>query len=246
MHVLVGQANKITDRLRKIADNLPFTGTALALIWRDSDGQYWNQSLSQWQVAAAYNSGPVHKGQGVFEYQVIAAAFAGMDGDNIRWVLTDNTAEASVTVISQGGTAKVLDGEALVRTTWTDQLATDLDSLGSAPTAAVIADAVWDELRADHTDAGSFGESIQDVLGSPANIADAVWDELSTGHVAAGSMGLFMRDLRWAAYNRRKVDTPTNTEHLYEDDGNTDHQVWDLKDSGGNPTSTDVFEKVPQ
>lgn len=32
---------------------------------------------------------------------------------------------------------------------------------GSAPTAAAIADAVWDEARADHQAAGSFGQSLQ-------------------------------------------------------------------------------------
>lgn len=32
---------------------------------------------------------------------------------------------------------------------------------GSAPTAAQVADAVWDELRADHVAAGSFGEGVK-------------------------------------------------------------------------------------
>jgi hypothetical protein len=36
------------------------------------------------------------------------------------------------------------------------------DIAGTAPTAAAVADAVWDEAQADHTTAGSMGESLND------------------------------------------------------------------------------------
>jgi hypothetical protein len=52
------------------------------------------------------------------------------------------------------------------------------------PTAAANADAVWDEARADHTTAGSFGE-----VETSADIADAVWDEALAGHSGVGSAG---------------------------------------------------------
>jgi len=69
----------------------------------------------------------------------------------------------------------------------------------NAPSAAVIADAVWDEAKSGHVSAGSFGEEEQahalsseiTALNDPsaAVIADAVWDEAKAGHVAAGSFG---------------------------------------------------------
>lgn len=87
------------------------------------------------------------------------------------------------------------------------------------PTAAAIADAVWDEAKAGHTTSSTFGKILQDLettLGTVASnvaavltdtdttipaliaglndpaaaaIADAVWDELLSGHVIAGSAG---------------------------------------------------------
>ena len=59
------------------------------------------------------------------------------------------------------------------------------------PTAAAIADAVWDEPNADHLIAGSTGLNLSNAGGaaSPSTIADAVWDELRGGHTAAGSYG---------------------------------------------------------
>lgn len=66
---------------------------------------------------------------------------------------------------------------------------------GSAPTAADIADAVWEEAIADHSGtAGSTAEALADAggAGTPptaGEVADAVWDEARADHVAAGSFG---------------------------------------------------------
>lgn len=54
---------------------------------------------------------------------------------------------------------------------------------GSAPTAAAIADAVWDEARADHTSAGSFGQGAASVQG---NVTGSV-ASVATGGIAAAS-----------------------------------------------------------
>ncbi len=72
---------------------------------------------------------------------------------------------------------------------------------GSAPTAAAVADAVWDELTGDHVAVGSTGEAIA-AAGSGAsasNIADAVWDELTSEHVTTGTMGEAMGNAGSAA-----------------------------------------------
>lgn len=67
-------------------------------------------------------------------------------------------------------------------------------SVAALPTAAAIADAVWDESIAGHLGVGSTGEALDNAgaAGSPpsaADIADAVWDEPRSGHVSAGSFG---------------------------------------------------------
>lgn len=75
---------------------------------------------------------------------------------------------------------------------------TDITALND-PTAAAIADAVWDEAKSGHVSAGSFGEEVQahalsseiSALNDPsaADIADAVWDESTTGHTTSGTFG---------------------------------------------------------
>ena len=54
---------------------------------------------------------------------------------------------------------------------------------GSAPSAAAIADAVWDEARAGHVSAGSFGEGVASVQG---NVTGSV-ASVATGGIAAAS-----------------------------------------------------------
>lgn len=61
------------------------------------------------------------------------------------------------------------------------------------PTAAQIADAVWDELRSEHTTTGTYGKTSEWTDSSdPATIADAVWDEAQSGHTTAGTFGAYL------------------------------------------------------
>jgi hypothetical protein len=60
----------------------------------------------------------------------------------------------------------------------------------SIPTAAAVADAVWDEAIAGHLGAGSTGEKLNGASApSAAAVADAVWDEALSGHLGAGTTG---------------------------------------------------------
>ena len=64
------------------------------------------------------------------------------------------------------------------------------------PTAAAIADQVWDEAIADHAGVGSTGEALAGASApSAATVADAVWDEAKADHVAAGSFGEELDDV---------------------------------------------------
>jgi hypothetical protein len=70
---------------------------------------------------------------------------------------------------------------------------------GAAPSAASVADAVWDEATAGHAIVGSTGEALtQAATGGSAptvgQIADGVWDELLAGHAIVGSTGEALTD----------------------------------------------------
>lgn len=63
---------------------------------------------------------------------------------------------------------------------------------GGGPTAAEIADAVWDEALAGHVGAGTAGKALSDTAAgilTAGGIADAVWDEALAGHLGVGSAG---------------------------------------------------------
>jgi hypothetical protein len=67
-------------------------------------------------------------------------------------------------------------------------------SVAALPSAADVADAVWDETAADHDTEGSTGAALADAggAGTPptaAEIADAVWDEALSDHTDDGSAG---------------------------------------------------------
>jgi hypothetical protein len=75
---------------------------------------------------------------------------------------------------------------------------TDSANTTTPPTAAAIADQVWDEPKSGHTTSGSFGEEVQAhaltselpaAAPTAAAIADAVWDEPKSGHTTGGSFG---------------------------------------------------------
>ena len=68
---------------------------------------------------------------------------------------------------------------------------------GTGASAATIADAVWEELIADHS--GTSGSTAEALAGasapSAADVADAVLDEALAGHVVAGSLGKAVADI---------------------------------------------------
>lgn len=76
----------------------------------------------------------------------------------------------------------------------TDNLPASPAATSDIPSAASIADAVWDETLADHLGAGSTGEALDGAGGgsggaTASEIADAVWDEARAGHTTSGTFG---------------------------------------------------------
>ena len=84
---------------------------------------------------------------------------------------TDVTANSALDQMADDGTAT------FDRTT--DSLQAIADSGGGGPTAAQIADAVWDEAQGDHTTAGTFGETATE-------IASILVDTAEIGTAGAG------------------------------------------------------------
>lgn len=69
---------------------------------------------------------------------------------------------------------------------------TDSAYTGTPPTAAAIADQVWEEAIVDHSGtAGSTAEALDSAGGglTAEAIADAVWDEVLVAHTSAGTTG---------------------------------------------------------
>lgn len=77
---------------------------------------------------------------------------------------------------------------------------------GSAPSAADIADAVWDEAIAGHAGAGSTGEAL-----SAAGAAGDPWTTALPGAYGAGTAGKIIGDYVDAAISTRATQTSVNT-----------------------------------
>jgi len=62
------------------------------------------------------------------------------------------------------------------------------------PTAADIADAIWDEAAIDHQIIGSFGSAVNFLASTVFrdDLVDAVWDEAQSGHTIAGTFGAYL------------------------------------------------------
>ncbi len=71
---------------------------------------------------------------------------------------------------------------------------TEIAAAISIPSAATVADAVWDEAISGHLTAGSTGAALNSAgsggsAPTAAEIADAGWDEAISGHLSVGSTG---------------------------------------------------------
>lgn len=75
-------------------------------------------------------------------------------------------------------------GGATAQQVW--EYATRTLTSGAAPSAADIADAVWDEERTAHATIGSMGEALQVVVGT---VPGLVWEELVADHTGTTTFG---------------------------------------------------------
>lgn len=101
-----------------------------------------------------------------------------------------------------------------------------------------IADAVWDEPRADHLNPGSTGEALSQIKAETTDIIDKLY-------LDADSVLEVVQLLLKMEAGRTKIDPVANTLTVYDEDCTTVLRVFNLLDSTGAPSVVDVCERVP-
>jgi hypothetical protein len=159
----------------------------------------WNGTAVPTPDTAGYPKVTIKDGTGVGELDTASGKVLLQDGAITAGVIADNAIDAA---------ALAADAGAEIGTAVWSTVSRTLTSSGD-PSAATIADAVWDEARSGHTVVGTFGEKVNaQVTGMDANvitaaalaadagaeIADTVWDEPTAGHTTAGSAGKALTD----------------------------------------------------
>ena len=201
-------------------------------------------------VATALLNELIESNAGVSRYTA-AALFQAPTGGSAPTVgqIADAVWDEAVGGHVGAGTFGKTDADTLADTN--ELQADDVPTLIAAlndPTAAVIADAVWDEATAGHVAAGSFGKTDADTLADTnelqgddvpgliaalndptvAAIADGVWDEnVVAAHGAASAAGLLLRALG-AVISARANNATLNALLGVADTAGTDvpEQVW--------------------
>jgi hypothetical protein len=101
-----------------------------------------------------------------------------------------------------------------------------------------IADAVWDEPRADHLIPGSTGEGLSQIKADTSDIIDKLY-------LDANSVLEVTQLLLKLEAGRTKIDPVNHTLTVFDEDCTTPLRVFDLLDSTGNPSVSEVCERVP-
>ncbi|MGK3995070.1 hypothetical protein [Sorangium sp. So ce1024] len=112
-------------------------------------------------------------------------------------------------------------------------------SVTALPSAATVADAVWDEALADHATAGSAGAALAlvDVAVSSRATDAGVW-ATAEGSPAVGTYGYGAQLARQMITNRNEVDTTGGgRQRLWDDAGNV-RLTWQLRDGVDDPITT--------
>ena len=113
----------------------------------------------------------------------------------------------------------------------------------------------------------SSTDPTQDIAELSGSVADAVWEEPASWHTNSDTMGLLenqisantssiaismtnaislIETLLQYQTNRTKLDKANKTLTIYDDLGTTAIKIFDLKDSSGNPSITEICERVPR
>lgn len=97
-----------------------------------------------------------------------------------------------------------------------------------------IVDGVWDEAAGSHLLAGSTGEMLAHVKADTSSIS-----------ISNSALTSLVNTLLKYERNRTKIDTVNKTLTVYDDDCTTVLHTFSLRDSSGNPSVSEVCDRVP-
>ena len=98
-----------------------------------------------------------------------------------------------------------------------------------------MADAVWEEPASWHTNSDTMGLLENQISANTSSIAISMTNAIS-----------LIETLLQYQTNRTKLDKANKTLTIYDDLGTTAIKIFDLKDSSGNPSITEICERVPR
>lgn len=122
-------------------------------------------------------------------------------GDNINATISSRASQTSVDTVDD-----FLDTEIAAIKAKTDNLPAAPAATGDIPSAATIADAVWDEALSGHTTAGSAGKALGD-----AGAAGDPWSTALSGAYGAGTAGNIIGNNLNATVGSRATQTSVDT-----------------------------------
>jgi len=175
------------------------------------------------------------------------------DGQYAVNIVGANTNFADITNVNQVS----------IRTANSAGLITVAGGGGSGPSASAIATAVWDRLLSAHTNPLTMGGMVN-VLNTRTtntyNLLNGVDFKLDLNiaktDIVLEDIDSVMSSLQMAIEiingilkynkNRTKINNSTKTLTVYDDDGVTPLQIFDLKDFNGVASITEIAERVPQ
>ena len=179
--------------IKAVTDAISTNGSGLSAVpWNSS----WDAEVQSEVADALVAIGLDH---------LVSASVAGSD-------ITDNSIVAKL--VSKESTA---DWDDFVNTTDSLQAVRDRGDAawttgggGSAPTAAAVADAVWDEATSGHTTSGTFGEQVKTdidailvdtgtTLDGKIDVIDGIVDNILVDTAVIGSAGAGLSAIPWNA-----------------------------------------------
>lgn len=170
-HVTAGSFGEIATEIANILVDTAEIGTAGAgLTNLGGSANNWNTTTPPTAAAIA---------DAVWDEDIVAAHGTADTAGLIMSELTKRSVTWATAVNSGSMLDQIADDGTAAFDRTTDSLQAIADSGGGGPTAAQIADAVWDEAQADHVTAGTFG-----VVAS--EVADILVDTAEIGAAGAG------------------------------------------------------------
>ena len=121
-----------------------------------------------------------------------------------------------------------------------DTVSTSGGSTG--PSAAAIANQVWDTTASSHISSGTFGQIISLIKATN----DLNFTQLFDVNAKLDLVNDLVTTLLKYSTNRTKIDNTAMTMVVYDNDGITPIKTFNLKNFVGSPSITEVAERAPQ